>query len=116
MHDNTTADARTVTRGSEESAHRQERTPYAYVTHLDIQFPRLSRIDAPALVTAVTDAWFNQRLCRVQGSVARLSGVQDEYKRWALILPPIPPLLVALFVYFRRRSREQEGVSRSRLR
>ena len=46
----------------------------------------------------------------------QIRGVQDEYKRWAVILPPIPPLLVAFFVYFRRRAREQEGVSRSRLR
>ncbi|MFO0900745.1 MAG: Gldg family protein [Pirellulales bacterium] len=46
----------------------------------------------------------------------QIRSVQDEYKQWAVILPPIPPLLVAFFVYFRRRSREQEGVSRSRLR
>lgn len=59
----------------------------------------------------------NDEIKRIEGSLSQqVRGVQDEYKRWALILPPIPPLLVALFVYFRRRSREQEGVSRSRLR
>ena len=42
--------------------------------------------------------------------------VQDRYKFWAVALPPIPPLIVAVFVFFLRRSREREGVSRSRLR
>lgn len=42
--------------------------------------------------------------------------VQDQYKLWAVLLPPIPPLLVALIVFFFRRAREREGVSRSRLR
>ena len=42
--------------------------------------------------------------------------VQDEYKLWAVLLPPIPPLLVALIVFASRRVREREGVSRSRLR
>jgi ABC-2 type transport system permease protein len=35
---------------------------------------------------------------------------------WAVVLPPIPPLLVALVVFFTRRAREREGVSRARLR
>ena len=42
--------------------------------------------------------------------------VQDKYKLWAVLLPPIPPLLIAFFVYFHRRSQEREGVSKSRLR
>jgi ABC-2 type transport system permease protein len=42
--------------------------------------------------------------------------VQDRYKLWAVILPPIPPLLVAVGVFITRRSREREGVARSRLR
>lgn len=42
--------------------------------------------------------------------------VQDQYKLWAVLLPPIPPLLVAVGVLLTRRSREREGVSRSRLR
>jgi ABC-2 type transport system permease protein len=41
---------------------------------------------------------------------------QDRQKWLAVLLPPIPPLVVAFFVYFRRRAREREGVSRSRLR
>ncbi len=42
--------------------------------------------------------------------------VQDQYKLWAVLLPPIPPLVVAVIVFFTRRAREREGVSRSRLR
>lgn len=42
--------------------------------------------------------------------------VQDQYKRWAVLLPPIPPLLIGLAVFFVRRAREREGVARSRLK
>ena len=42
--------------------------------------------------------------------------VQDRYKLWGVLLPPVFPLLVGLFVYFNRRAREREGVAKSRLR
>jgi ABC-2 type transport system permease protein len=42
--------------------------------------------------------------------------VQDNYKLWSVLLPPIPPLVVAFFVYFSRRAKEREGVSKARLR
>ncbi len=42
--------------------------------------------------------------------------IQDNYKFWAVLLPPIPPLIVAFIVFFNRRSRESEGVSKARLR
>ncbi len=42
--------------------------------------------------------------------------VQDKRKLWAVLLPPIPPLLVAFFVFFNRRAKEREGVSKARLR
>jgi len=42
--------------------------------------------------------------------------VQDLYKMYAILIPPIPPLLVALFVFFRRREAEREGISQERLR
>ena len=38
------------------------------------------------------------------------------YKMWAVLLPPIPPLLLAIGVFLTRRIREREGVVRSRLR
>ncbi|QEG37148.1 Gldg family protein [Bythopirellula goksoeyrii] len=43
-------------------------------------------------------------------------GVQDRYKLYAILIPPIPPLLVALYVFFRRRGAEQEGIAKTRLR
>ncbi|MEN1680674.1 MAG: Gldg family protein [Planctomycetota bacterium] len=45
-----------------------------------------------------------------------IRGVQDRYKFLALVIPPIPPLLVGVWVYFRRRAMEKEGVSKDRLR
>lgn len=42
--------------------------------------------------------------------------VQDWYKLWAVVLPPIPPLVVAAMVVMIRRKQEREGVSRGRLR
>jgi len=33
----------------------------------------------PALVAAVTDRWYNQTLCQVNGSVVRLGVMQGEY-------------------------------------
>jgi ABC-2 type transport system permease protein len=45
-----------------------------------------------------------------------IRSVQDRYKVLALLLPPIPPLLLALAVFFRRRELERQGVSRERLR
>lgn len=46
----------------------------------------------------------------------KVQGVQFQYKMWAVLLPPIPPLLVAVIVFFTRRAREREGVAKSRLR
>lgn len=45
-----------------------------------------------------------------------IQGIQNQYKRWAVILPPIPPALVGLVVFARRRLREREGIARTRLR
>lgn len=42
--------------------------------------------------------------------------IQNYYKLLAVILPPIPPLLVGLVVFVTRRLREREGIARSRLR
>jgi ABC-2 type transport system permease protein len=42
--------------------------------------------------------------------------LQRFYKVCAVVFPPIPPLLVAVAVFFTRRVREREGVARSRLR
>ena len=42
--------------------------------------------------------------------------VQDQYKLLALVIPPVAPLLVAFYMFFRRREAEREGVASSRLR
>ncbi|MCO6046145.1 Gldg family protein [Aeoliella sp. ICT_H6.2] len=42
--------------------------------------------------------------------------VQDRYKLYAAVLPPILPILLGILVYFHRRSGEREGVSKTRLR
>ena len=42
--------------------------------------------------------------------------MQDRYKLWGVLLPPVFPLLVGFFVYFNRRAREREGVAKARLR
>ncbi len=46
----------------------------------------------------------------------QIRGVQDRYKWWAVLLPPVPPLIVGVVVFAVRRFREREGVSRRRLR
>ena len=45
-----------------------------------------------------------------------ISRVQGQYKLWSVVLPPIPPLLIALSVFFVRRIRESGGVPVSRRR
>ncbi|MEX2113664.1 MAG: Gldg family protein [Pirellulales bacterium] len=49
-------------------------------------------------------------------SAQAIRSVQDRYKLWAVLLPPIPPLIVAFVVFFNRRANEREGVSKARLR
>ena len=47
---------------------------------------------------------------------ARILAMRGAYKLWAVVIPPIPLLLVAAFVYFNRRAKEREGVSSKRMR
>lgn len=56
-----------------------DRASYPYDTHLDVKFHALELIDIPALVAANTHPWYNQTLCRVNGSVVRLGVIQGEY-------------------------------------
>lgn len=59
----------------------------------------------------------DQQMKTIERNLAlEIRQVQDRYKMWALLLPPIPPLLVGLAVFFARRAREREGVSKARLR
>ena len=52
---------------------------FSYATHLDVNFPALTVVDVPQLVEACTDRWYNQTLCQVNDSVARLGVLQGEY-------------------------------------
>ena len=47
---------------------------------------------------------------------SELRARQNDYKLGALLLPPILPAIVAVFVFFSRRAQEREGVAKSRLR
>lgn len=59
----------------------------------------------------------NQQVAQAERKLAmEVRHVQDTYKMMAVLLPPIPPLLIGLFVFFQRRSGEREGVTSTRLR
>ena len=50
-----------------------------YVIHMDVKYQPLEVVDVPALVDACTDQWYNQTLCTINDSVARLGIMQGEY-------------------------------------
>jgi homogentisate 1,2-dioxygenase len=52
---------------------------YPYATHLDVKYGPLEIVDIPALAVACRDSWYNQTLCRVNGSVVRMGVIQGEY-------------------------------------
>ncbi len=45
---------------------------------------------------------------------SKIQETQRFFKLMAVLIPPIPPLLVGLIVYTRRRLREREGISKAR--
>jgi mannose-6-phosphate isomerase-like protein (cupin superfamily) len=53
--------------------------PTTYEIRTRIAFGGLERIDFPALVEACKYDWFNQSLCRVNGSVVRLGVFKGEF-------------------------------------
>ena len=61
-------------------------TAYPYATYLDIKFDPLTLIDVSSLAKTVTDQWYNQTLCKVNGSVIRLGVMQGEYHRHSTIM------------------------------
>jgi ABC-2 type transport system permease protein len=44
----------------------------------------------------------------------KIQEIQRWFKLMAVIVPPIPPLIVGTVVFFRRRLREREGISKAR--
>jgi mannose-6-phosphate isomerase-like protein (cupin superfamily) len=55
---------------------------FPYATHLDVKFPALTVVDVPQLVDACTDRWYNQTLCQVNDSVARLGVFEPGEYHW----------------------------------
>lgn len=59
----------------------------------------------------------DQKITKIERELnLQITREQDWYKMWAVVLPPILPMLVGLGVFFNRRAHEREGVSRNRLR
>lgn len=44
----------------------------------------------------------------------KIQEIQRKFKLAAVVIPPIPPLIVGLIVFARRRLREREGISKAR--
>ena len=84
--------------------HRQAASPNAGTAKLDVALQGLKDKRDKSMKASQTNLELAVRK------------VQDNYKLWAVLLPPIPPLIVALIVFFNRRASEREGVSKARLR
>ena len=56
-----------------------ETNSFPYETRLDILFEPLKVIDEKALAEACEFKWWNQTLCKVNGSVVRMAVVEGEY-------------------------------------
>jgi ABC-2 type transport system permease protein len=55
----------------------------------------------------------NQRRVNLEAEL-EIQKIQQFYKLCAVVVPPIPPLIVGIIVFFRRRLREREGISKAR--
>lgn len=56
-----------------------ETQTYPYETRLDIYYRPGEVVDVKALAVACAHKWYNQTLCKVNGSVVRLGVVEGEY-------------------------------------
>ena len=52
---------------------------FPYETRLNILYEPLERIDVHAVPEADNYKWFNQTLCKVNGSVVRMAAIEGEY-------------------------------------
>jgi len=50
-----------------------------YVLNMNIKYEYLQKIDVPDIVKNCKDKWFNQSLCKVNGSVLRLGIFEGEF-------------------------------------
>jgi ABC-2 type transport system permease protein len=55
----------------------------------------------------------NKRRIRLDAEI-EIQEIQRRFKLAAVVLPVVPPLLLGLFVFTRRRLREREGISKAR--
>ena len=55
----------------------------------------------------------NKRSTNLTAELA-IQKIQQFFKLCAVVVPPIPPLVVGIMVFFRRRLREREGISKAR--
>jgi hypothetical protein len=44
----------------------------------------------------------------------RVTSIEDSYKVWAVVIPPIPALLLGIIVLFMRRIREYSSIGERR--
>lgn len=51
----------------------------AYNQQMNIKYDYLEKINVPEIVSGCKDKWFNQTLCKVNGSVLRLGIFEGEY-------------------------------------
>ena len=94
---------------------RTDLDPTAKRQLLEIARQRLERIRDVKIARLEKDRDRKVRQSERDRDLA-IRGVQSRYKTYAVLLPLIPPALVAFFVFFHRRKSEREGVSKSRLR
>jgi ABC-2 type transport system permease protein len=94
---------------------RTDLDPTAKRQLLEITRQRLERIRDVKITRLEKDRDRKVRQSERDRDLA-IRGVQSRYKTYAVLLPLIPPALVAFFVFFHRRKAEREGVSKSRLR
>jgi mannose-6-phosphate isomerase-like protein (cupin superfamily) len=58
---------------------RSEKNVTTYDIHMDVKYAPLELVDAGALADACPEKWWNQTLCQVNDSVARLGVFEGEF-------------------------------------
>jgi ABC-2 type transport system permease protein len=98
-----------------ELENRKDLDPRVLAQRMEQERIRLERI-RDVKISGLEKALNRQEKQIERQLAAEIRGVQDRYKLLAVLVPPIPPILLALFVFFHRRKAEQEGVDTRRLR
>ena len=80
---------------------------FPYETRLNILYPPLEAINEKALADACDFKWYNQTLCKVNGSVVRLGVVEGEYHWHKHELAPRQAMVVPKGVLHRTRALER---------